>query len=67
MVVRADTVHHVQAHKGDEVLFFSGQLESLCSECHNSGAQSEERMGYSTEAGTDGWPVDPRHPANRKP
>jgi hypothetical protein len=23
--------------------------------------------GYSTEAGVDGWPVDPLHPVHRRP
>jgi len=66
-VVKANTVHHVHAHKGDVVLFYSGPFESLCDECHNSHAQSEERRGYSTEIGADGWPVDPKHPSNRTP
>lgn len=27
--------------------------------------QTDEERGYSREVGVDGWPVDPRHPANR--
>ena len=61
-VVPATVVHHVEPHRGDMQKFFGGPFESLCAQCHNSAAQSEERLGYSI--GADGWPVDPRHPAN---
>lgn len=65
-VVKASTVHHVEAHKGDTERFYDPRnLESLCDECHNRDAQQQEVRGYSTEAGIDGWPVDPKHPANR--
>lgn len=52
-------------HKGDYELFTDWtNLESVCDHCHNSHIQSEERLGYSKEIGLDGFPVDPRHPAN---
>jgi 5-methylcytosine-specific restriction enzyme A len=63
--VRATIVHHVNQHQGDEYLFYSGPFESLCKPCHDSDAQQQERIGHSTTIGTDGWPVDPKHPANR--
>ena len=63
VIKRAEVVHHVVRHNGDPKLFFRGPFESLCKECHDSAAQSEERRGYSTEIGADGWPVDARHPA----
>jgi hypothetical protein len=66
-VVKASTVHHVEPHRGDEAKFFSGPFESLCDECHNRDAQQQEVRGYSTEAGIDGWPVDPMHPVHRRP
>jgi hypothetical protein len=66
-VLKATTVHHVETHRGDEALFFGGPFESLCVDCHNSDAQSEERNGYSRQIGADGWPLDANHPANRKP
>jgi 5-methylcytosine-specific restriction protein A len=31
----ATDVHHVRDHKGDEVLFLTGELESLCHSCHS--------------------------------
>jgi 5-methylcytosine-specific restriction endonuclease McrA len=62
----ATVVHHVKEHKGDLVLFFDpANLESSCKPHHDGDAQSEERVGYSTQVGADGWPVDARHPANR--
>lgn len=65
-VVPATVVHHRLPHKGDWALFSSvANLESLCKPCHDSEAQSEERTGYSKQIDGDGWPADPRHPANR--
>jgi 5-methylcytosine-specific restriction endonuclease McrA len=62
----ATVVHHIREHKGDEVLFFDpANLESSCKPHHDGEAQSEERVGYSTEVGVDGWPLDHRHPHNR--
>jgi 5-methylcytosine-specific restriction protein A len=62
----ATVVHHVKEHKGDLTLFYDpANLESLCAQHHDRDAQSEERKGYSTEVGADGWPTDVRHPANR--
>jgi hypothetical protein len=60
----ATVVHHLEPHHGDETKFFGGPFQSLCAPHHDSDAQSEERLGYSREVGVDGWPSDPRHPAN---
>jgi 5-methylcytosine-specific restriction endonuclease McrA len=61
----ATVVHHREPHKGDPVKFYDpDNVEACCSPCHDGPVQSEERIGYSTEIGTDGWPVDARHPAN---
>jgi len=63
----ADVVHHVKEHKGDPTLFCDpANLESICKPHHDADAQSEERLGYSSEIGADGWPCDPRHPANQQ-
>jgi hypothetical protein len=32
---------------------------------HNSAKRFEEIRGYTKEIGVDGWPLDPKHPANR--
>ncbi len=54
-------------HRGDRKLFWdSGNWQSLCKKCHDKHKQREERRGYSAAVGADGWPSDPRHPANRE-
>jgi len=63
-ITPASVCDHIQPHKGDEALFFAGPFQSLCKPCHDRHKQSEERRGYSTAVGLDGWPVDERHPAN---
>ncbi len=56
---------HVEAHKGDLSLFYDpNNLQSLCPDHHDRHKQAEEARGFSEERGIDGWPVDPRHPAN---
>jgi hypothetical protein len=42
-----------------------GKLQSLCESCHRSIKQKEEKRGVRTDIGIDGWPTDPRHPANK--
>jgi 5-methylcytosine-specific restriction endonuclease McrA len=65
-VTAANVVDHVKAHKGDRVLFFdAANLQSLCAPCHDRHKQQQERLGYSTRVGLDGWPLDPMHPSNR--
>jgi len=64
VVTAAEVADHVEPHKGDEIAFWHGDLQSLCFHHHNSQKQIEEGRGYSNEIGTDGWPVDPAHPAN---
>lgn len=59
----ATVVDHVKPHRGDQTLFYHGQLQSLCAKHHNSDKQSEEKRGYSTRVGPDGFPVDDEHPA----
>ena len=62
--VPARICDHVIPHKGNEELFWNGALQSLCKHCHDSAKQLEEIRGYRNDIGLDGWPVDPRHPAN---
>lgn len=57
---------HVIPHRGDEALFYDpGNLQTLCPDHHDRDKQIEELKGYSERRGADGWPIDPRHPANR--
>ena len=68
VVTPAEVAHHKIPHKGDLKLFWFGELESLCTRCHDGITQQQERFGFCTDIGVDGWPVDQRHPcyAERK-
>ena len=46
----------------DERLFWHGARQSLCDFHHKSAKYHEENKGYVPTIGSDGWPVDPRHP-----
>lgn len=64
VIVPADIVDHIIPHRGDEEMFFAGPFQSLCKACHDRIKQSEERRGFRADVAPDGWPIDPRHPAN---
>jgi 5-methylcytosine-specific restriction enzyme A len=64
-VTDATVCDHVHRHNDDWQSFVSGPFQSLCEQHHNTAKQREEHAGFSTAAGLDGWPTDPRHPANR--
>lgn len=56
---KATVCDHVNPHKGDEALFWSGPFQSLCTTCHSSTKQSMERTGKTKpRTGLDGWPED---------
>jgi 5-methylcytosine-specific restriction enzyme A len=56
---------HIEPVAGDWNRFRLGRLQSLCTSCHASLKAFEENRGYRSDIGADGWPTDPRHPANR--
>lgn len=56
-VVIATDVHHVTPHKGNEYLFWFGELRGLCRRCH-ALADAGERGSRRRTIGTDGWPLD---------
>jgi hypothetical protein len=64
VVAPATVADHVTPHNGDHQLFYFGELQSLCAHCHNHRKKRLETHGYLLDIGTDGWPIDPRHPAN---
>jgi 5-methylcytosine-specific restriction enzyme A len=65
-VTAATVVDHITPHRGDSALFWQqGNHQPLCAPHHNSAKQQEERRGFSTAIGLDGWPSDARHPANK--
>jgi 5-methylcytosine-specific restriction enzyme A len=56
---------HVEPHRGDPNLFWNGQLQSLCFECHDSRKVWIERRGYLPDVDPEtGYPLDPAHPFN---
>lgn len=59
-------VDHVIPHRGDLVLFWdASNWQTLCPDHHDVVKQREEVRGFSNARGSDGWPLDPQHPANR--
>ena len=60
----ATVANHKIPHRGDRELFFRGELESACKQCHDQAIQREELEGFSREISADGWPTDPKHPFN---
>lgn len=66
LAVPATIADHIEPHHGDWHSFLNGKLQSLCDTCHNSRKRFEEIRGYHNEIGADGWPIDPRHPANKE-
>jgi 5-methylcytosine-specific restriction endonuclease McrA len=66
VVTVATVADHVDPHKGDWNKFALGALQSLCASCHNSTKKIIEARGHGIDIDDDGWPTDPRHPANRR-
>lgn len=61
----ASVADHIKPHKGNEEMFFYGELQSLCKLCHDGYKQQVEVRGYSADVGLDGWPIDTNHPTNK--
>jgi 5-methylcytosine-specific restriction protein A len=64
-LVPAVVADHIEPHRGNEQLFWHGELRSLCQSCHSGSKQQIERTGFCTDIGRDGWPIDAGHPANK--
>jgi 5-methylcytosine-specific restriction endonuclease McrA len=62
--VIATVADHVVPHKGNEQLFWFGELQGLCRRHHNVSKQQLETKGYTDDISPSGWPCDPNHPAN---
>jgi hypothetical protein len=65
VVTVARVADHVEPHNGDWNKFVMGALQSLCFDCHDTHKRRIELRGYTQDIDDDGWPTDPRHPANR--
>lgn len=60
---QASLVDHVKPHRRNWKLFWNRRnWQPLCAPCHNGPKQSAEKLGYSPEIGSDGLPIDNRHP-----
>ena len=63
----ATVVDHKVPHRGDMDLFWDqDNWQGLCAPHHNSVKQGEEKRGYSLALDDSGWPLDPRHPSNKR-
>jgi 5-methylcytosine-specific restriction enzyme A len=61
-----EVVDHVIPHNGDVNLFYCGQLQTLCRNCHDRDKRNAELHGFRPDAGVDGFPLDKRHPFYRE-
>jgi hypothetical protein len=60
----AKVADHVRAHKGDWNEFATGELQSLCKDCHNKIKAVVERIGYRPGFDKYGVPLDSAHPGH---
>ena len=66
MITTADTVDHIQPHKGDFDLTWQwSNLRSCCKRCHDSAAALKDNLGYVPGVDADGYPIDDDHPWKR--
>lgn len=49
-----------------EMWYEPTNLQSYCKHCHDTSKFEEENFGYSTDIGADGFPIDTRHPVNKR-
>src|SRR5262245_8515506 len=57
VITLASVADHVIAHKGDEVLFWTGELQSLCKPHHDSDKRMQELGSVARGCDADGWPL----------
>ncbi len=63
MCLRSETVtvatvaDHIIPHRGNEHLFWEGELQSLCASCHSRHKQLEENGKTVLTFSADGWPA----------
>lgn len=59
--VLATVADHVIPHRGNETLFYEGQLQSLCKTCHDRHKKKQEMTGIVLGGDVHGNPIDPNH------
>lgn len=73
----AEIADHIEPHNGNQMLFWYGELQSLCKQHHSNQKAKIDRgvdvldyditiKDYSSNIGYDGWPIDVLHPVYRK-
>lgn len=60
-IVPASVADHITPHRGDEYLFWHGELQSLCAACHSRHKQRQEKSGVLKGNNADGFPLDINH------
>jgi len=76
-VTAAEIADHIEPHNGNYMLFWYGELQSLCKQHHSNQKAKIDRgvdvvdynivtKDYVNDIGYDGWPVDALHPVYRK-
>ena len=63
-ITPATVADHFPAHGNVYSKFIMGPLRSLCAP-HHDALSGFKHKAYSSDIGENGWPTDPRHPANR--
>ena len=64
-----ETHHRVNCGNDPDLQTAWGNLEALCSPCHaehHAPEKAEQRGGYSKVIDSEGYPISPSHPANRR-
>jgi 5-methylcytosine-specific restriction protein A len=57
LVQVARVCDHIQPHRGDEISFWSGPFQSLCSAHHDREKKDMEAGRGPRDVASDGWPV----------
>jgi hypothetical protein len=66
IVTPAYAADHIEPHRDNAYDFWHGALQSLCLTHHNVTKQRQEAWGFTSDVDRNGWPLDPKHPANIK-
>jgi 5-methylcytosine-specific restriction protein A len=56
IVSPAEIADHVIAHNGDLKLFYEGELQSLCKQCHGIKTAREKGQRVRPTISASGWP-----------